>query len=71
MPRHSTKRLTEIRDSFVNAAKKTEGELFDLIEANKDSATPEIIKQSEYLADKYECQHDQATYWNAQIIATL
>ena len=71
MPRHSAERLGEIRDSFVDAAKKTEGELFDLMEANKDSATPEIIKQSEYLADKYEGQFDQATYWNAQIIATL
>ena len=71
MPRLSTKRTTEIRDSFVDAAKKTEGELDDLIAANKNSVTPEIIEQAQYLADKYEGQFDQAEYWNRQIIATL
>ena len=71
MPKHSAERLGEIRDSFVDAAKKTEQELDLLIAANKDSVTPEIIEQAEYLADKYSGQHDQAEYWNNQIIAVL
>lgn len=71
MPKHSTERMEEIRDSFVDAAKKTEQELDLLIAASKGSTTLEVIAQAEYLADKYSGQHDQAVYWNDQIIAAL